>query len=212
MKNSLLIAFISVCTISFGQDKKLFLDLHVGARLGGYHADSSKLAPGLHADAGLGYMFNNVWGIKGSLGFDQFSSSADLASGSVSDKSSIIRANVELVADLDADRGLTDRKFDWMFHAGIGLASQFNSAYKESLTAAGKSLNDPLIKGNDDMISFIFGLTPQYNINESLKIDIDLSAVFLPLSDGFVDKTIQTSRYKGMYVLFNPSIGIHFKL
>jgi hypothetical protein len=62
------------------------------------------------------------------------------------------------------------------------------------------------------MISFLFGLTPQYNINESLKIDIDLSAVFLPLSDGFVDKTIQTSRYKGMYVLFNPSIGIHFKL
>lgn len=193
-------------------DKKLFLDLHAGGRIGGVHSEFSKVAPGLHLDAGLGYMLSPIWGLKGSLGYDQLNASGDIDGQTIDDNSLSLRANLEAVANISADRGITDRKMNYMFHVGLGLASQFHGAYKDSLIAAGTKLDDPLIKGNDDMLSIMCGFTPQYKISEAIYLEADLSLIFLPMADGVFDKLIEARQGKSMNVFLNPSIGISIHL
>ena len=192
------------------EPSKLFLDLHLGGRIGGIHSELSKDAPGLHLDAGLGYMLTPVWGIKGSLGYDQLSSKGDFNDVSIVDNSMSLRANLEAVANISADRGVTEKKANYMFHVGLGLASQFHPDFKDSLIASGVTFNDPLIKGNDDMLSIMFGFTPQFKISNSLFLEADLSFIFLPMADGVFDKLIENRKGKSMNVFLNPSIGISY--
>lgn len=193
------------------EPSKLFIDLHAGGRIGGVHSEFSQLSSGLHADAGMGYMFSSIWGIKGSLGYDQLSASSEETGTLIEDHSMLLRANLEAVADISADRGVSDSKMNYMFHVGLGLASQFHAAHKDSLLASGATLNDPLIKGNDDMLSIMFGITPRFKISNALAIEADLSFQFLPMADGVFDKVIENRRGKSMNVFFNPSVGISYR-
>jgi hypothetical protein len=190
--------------------KKLFLDIHAGGRIGGVHSEWSTGAPGLHMDGGLGYMLNDIWGLKGSLGYDQLNSSSDESGSLINDNSILVRANLEAVANISADRGVTERKMNYMFHVGLGLASQFHADFKDSLLASGTTLQDPLIKGNDDMLSIMFGITPQFKITNALFVEADLSFQFLPMADGVFDKVIENRKGKSMNVFMNPSIGISY--
>jgi hypothetical protein len=193
-------------------EKKLFLDLHAGGRIGSVHSEFSKGAPGLHLDAGLGYMLSPIWGLKGSLGYDQLNASGDVNGVTIDDNSMLLRANLEAVANISADRGITDRKMNYLFHVGLGLASQFHGSYKDSLEASGADLSDPLIKGNDDMLSIMCGFTPQFKISEAIYLEADLSLIFLPMADGVYDKLIEARQVKSMNVFLNPSIGISIHL
>jgi hypothetical protein len=216
IRKTIIFLSVTLTFVSFSQEvdanKKLFLDLHAGGRIFGVHSELSEGLPGLHVDAGLGYMLSPIWGLKGSLGYDQLNASGDLNGKSIDDNSFSFRANLEAVANISADRGIMDRKMNYLFHVGIGLASQFHSAYKDSLTAAGVKLNDPLIKGNDDMLSFMCGFTPQYKLSESIYLEADLSLVFLPVADGVYDKLIDSRKGKSMNVFLNPSVGVSIHL
>jgi hypothetical protein len=121
-----------------------------------------------------------------------------------------VRANLEAVANISADRGVMERKMNYMFHVGLGLASQFHADFKDSLLASGATLQDPLIKGNDDMLSIMFGITPQFKITNALFVEADLSFQFLPMADGVFDKVIENRKGKSMNVFVNPSIGISY--
>ena len=193
-------------------EKKLFLDLHAGGRIGGVHSEYSKGAPGLHVDAGLGYMLSPIWGLKGSVGYDQLSASGEVNGLNIDDKSMSLRANLEAVANISADRGITENKMNYMFHVGLGLASQFHGAYKDSLEVSGADLSDPLIKGNDDMLSIMCGFTPQFKISDAIFLEADLSLIFLPMADGVYDKLIEVRQVKSMNVFLNPSVGISIHL
>lgn len=216
MKNFFLLGLVLMSLNVKGQrttqHDKLFLDLHAGARIGGENSRLSKGLPGMHIDAGIGYMLSPVWGLKGSLGYDQLNATLTSDGVTIDDQSFAIRANLEVVANLSVDKSIDQPNMNYLFHFGLGMASQFHSSYKDSLANSGTQFSDPLIKGNDDMLSIILGFTPQFKLSNSIYLDTDLSLVFLPLSDGVYDKLIDARQGKSMNVFLNTSIGLSIHL
>jgi hypothetical protein len=211
-----LIALLILTLPMIGQGQKqnsnFFFDLHAGGRLGGVHSKSSEGKPGLHVDAGMGYMLSSTWGIKGSIAFDQLNATGSKNDVTLNDNSVLYRANLEAIADLSADRGLKTVKYSCLFHIGFGLATHFHSDYRAAMIDNGVTFADPLIKGNDDMLSIIFGFTPQYKLTNSIYLEADFSLLLLPLSDGVYDKLIDNKKGKSMNAFFNPSLGLSIRL
>lgn len=192
-------------------DEGVFFDFNFGGRFSGAASDTVSMGPGLHFEGATGYMFSNLFGIRGVLGYDQFSTSVKGANPEVIDRSYMLRANLDAVVSISEIAGFGTAEFGMNFHAGFGIASQFNPSWKEDRKAAGVEFNDPFLKGNDDMFNVSMGLNPKYHINENLSINADISYILLLKRDVTVD-TYNNVKVEGMDGILNGSIGLTYRL
>jgi hypothetical protein len=152
------------------------------------------MGAGLNITGATGYMFSNIVGIRGVLGFDSFKTAVDGDEAGVEDKSYMLRATLEGVLSISQIANFGTDKFDLNFHAGFGFASHVNPSWKEDrLAVDGFEFEDPALKGNDDMINVVFGLTPKYHINENISITADFSYVMLMKKDWTNDRSNNTA-------------------
>ena len=189
----------------------MFFDLNIGTRISGANSDQVTLGAGMHIDGGIGYMFNGVIGIKGGLGFDTFKAVDENNAGS-EDKSLMIRTSLEGVLGIDQLANFGTPEFGLNFHAGFGFSTLTNPSWKQSkLDVAGFEFQDPMFKGNDDMVNIIFGLTPKYIINDNIAINADFSFIMLLKQDFTVDR-YNSVVTEGMTNYMTGSVGITYSL
>jgi len=210
----LVLLFCSAVTFgSFAQfsTDNMYLDLNLGLRSGGNHSAYSDLGAGFHIDGSVGYDFNTKYGVRGDLAFDIFNAKAKV--GSSNDKSLMSRISLQGVVNVGELAGFGTEKFGLKFHGGFGFATNSNPSFKDSQekkNAAG--FKDGGIKGNDDMFTIMFGLTPQYHINEKISVNLDLSLVLLTGQANYVDRSFDPSIKKSTGSIFNTAVGISYKL
>jgi len=212
MKKLVLSIFTVVSMGTFAQTitENLYFDLNLGTRVGGTTSDSSSLGAGLHIEGGVGYELNELYALKGDLGFDTYN--AKDAAGTTEDKSLGIRGSLQGVVNVSDLAGFGTETFGLKFHGGFGFYTNSNPSFKDSYTTNGGSFSDPCFKGNDDMINFIFGLNPQYHLTEQLSVNADLSLILLASQSNYIDRSTNNTVNKGMGNIFNASVGISFRL
>lgn len=212
MKKIVLFVFTSLSLGTFAQSftENLYFDANIGTRIGGAVSDSSSLGAGFHLEGGVGYELNDLYAIKADLGFDTYKATEN--SSDVADRSLGIRGSLQGVVNISDLAGFGTETFGLKFHGGFGFYTNSNPSYKDRFEQNGGKFEDAGFKGNDDMLNFIFGLTPQYHLSEKLSINADLSLVLLAKQSNFVDRGINNSANEGMGNIFNASVGISFRL
>ena len=221
MKHLFTILFTVVALFSNAQFiKKLSLDVNVGGRFGGAVADSVpnyKVSPGIHADGGVRYQLNELISIRGGLSYDGFKTSRDklndLDTANLEDNSSLISGSIEAVVNLKKLKFMSfiPEKIGLNFHAGLGLSTMSNSNVKKFNTDNNITPSDPGLKGNDDMVNIVFGLTPQYKLNDKISINLDLSTKLLVKQSLYVNPGQDSRVNDKMGNIFNVAVGATYK-
>jgi OOP family OmpA-OmpF porin len=219
MKHLFTILFTVVALFSNAQFiKKLSLDVNVGGRFGGAVSDDSltnyKVSPGIHADGGVRYQLNELISIRGGLSYDGFKTTGNVTPDSTStDNSSLISGTIEAVVNLKKLKFMSfiPEKIGLNFHAGLGLSTMSNTNFKDAYKADGREFADPGLKGNDDMINIVFGLTPQYKLNDKISINLDLSTKLLVKQSLYVNPGQDSRLNDKMGNIFNVAVGATYK-
>ena len=222
MKHLFTILFTVVALFSNAQFiKKLSLDVNVGGRFGGAVSDDSltnyKVSPGIHADGGVRYQLNELISIRGGLSYDGFKTSRDKLyetdTANLTDNSSLISGTIEAVVNLKKLKFMSfiPEKIGLNFHAGLGLSTMSNSNVKKFNTDNNITPSDPGLKGNDDMINIVFGLTPQYKLNDKISINLDLSTKLLVKQSLYVNPGQDSRLNDKMGNIFNVAVGATYK-
>jgi OmpA-OmpF porin, OOP family len=145
---------------------KFALDLNVGAAKPFHQFTPGYRTPTfgfVHVDLGGRYMLNDKFGMKAEFGYNTVKN----ASESKEFNNRLIRFNIQGVANLTNTLNFHDfcDKFGLLFHGGIGVASLRNDN------------SDGVFNWKDnqaaEMLSFMFGFTPQYKINDNFSINLD---------------------------------------
>ena len=209
MKHLFTILFTVVALFSNAQFiKKLSLDVNVGGRFGGAVADSVpnyKVSPGIHADGGVRYQLNELISIRGGISYDGFKTTWGTLTA---DNAGLISGSIEAVVNLNKLKFMSfmPEKIGLNFHAGAGLSTMSNPSFKE-----GREFTDPGMKGNDDMINIVLGLTPQYKLNDKISINLDLSTKLLLKQSLYVNASQNSSVNDKMGNIFNVAVGATYK-
>lgn len=147
---------------------KVAIDFNIGANkpfdqfVAGYRTPTFNF---VHIDIGARYMFNDKFGLKADFGYDDISS----ASESKEFNNNYLRGTIQGIVNLRNTLNIHDfsDKFGLLFHGGIGIATLRNENsdgffnYKNNNAA--------------EMLTFVFGFTPQYKVNDNLSINLDWS-------------------------------------
>ena len=212
MKNLFTILFTIVALFSNAQFiKKLSLDVNVGGRFGGavseslYNGAKAKVSPGIHFDGGVRYQLSELISLRGGISYDGFKTTWDTLTA---DKAGLISGSIEAVVNLKKLKFMSfmPEKIGLNFHAGLGLSTMSNPSFKE-----GREFSDPGMKGNDDMINMVFGLTPQYMLNDKISINLDLSTKLLLKQSLYVNASHNSSVNDKMGNIFNVAVGATYK-
>lgn len=205
------ITLVSIISLNAtAQDNSgVFFDFGVGTRLGGEVSDKATLGAGFHMNGGVGYMFTSYLGIKGDLGYNAFSAES-VTDASDIDRSYMVRASIQGVLSI-SDLAFNAEKFGLRFHTGFGLNTFSNPHYKEVYTETNE-FKDPYFKGNDDALSVIVGLTPEYIISEKLSITADVSYVTLFKQSHNIDREFGTTNIDKNTGISTISVGVSYKL
>jgi OOP family OmpA-OmpF porin len=217
MKHLFTILFTVVALFSNAQFiKKLSIDVNVGGRFGGAvdTINNYKVSPGIHVDGGVRYQLNELISIRGGLSYDGFKTTGNITSDSTStDNSSLISGTIEAVVNLKKLKFMSfiPEKIGLNFHAGLGLSTMSNSNVKKFNTDNNITPSDPGLKGNDDMINIVFGLTPQYKLNDKISINLDLSTKLLVKQSLYVNPGQDSRVNDKMGNIFNVAVGATYK-
>ncbi|TNF47832.1 MAG: hypothetical protein EP305_06860 [Bacteroidetes bacterium] len=210
MKRILLLAISLTTLFSFGQKKDgLFLDFNVGARFLGERSELVTMKPGFHLDGGVGYMFNDIIGVKGQLGMDWFKTVNNSNEAQI-DRSGMGRASLVAVISITELAELKNSDFELKAELGGGIASINNPSWKEDRTSNGVEFNDPFIKGNDDMFHFIVGLNPQYHLDRNWTLNAHVSYIGLIKQDHTLDRFNYVDA-SGLTSVMNVSVGVNYR-
>ena len=164
----LLFSFLISTSILFGQDNainKLSIDGGVGFNnsilpfTSGY--SNSYFNP-FNLNIGARKMVNNKFGFKVDFGYDYLSESGK----SLKFNTHYVRTSFQGVANLATilQFNTFTQKFGLLAHGGAGFSSMLAKNHK-------------LLKETDEMVHLIFGLTPQYKVNEKIALNIDISKI-----------------------------------
>jgi hypothetical protein len=168
MYKFLLFSFLISTSILFGQDNainKLSIDGGVGFNnsiLPFSYGYSNKYINPFNLNIGARKMFNNKFGVKVDFGYDNLSESGT----SLSFNTHYVRSSFQGVANLASilQFNTFTQKFGLLAHGGAGFSSML-------------AKNRQLVKETDEMVHLIFGLTPQYKVNEKIALNIDISMI-----------------------------------
>jgi OOP family OmpA-OmpF porin len=125
-----------------------------------------------HFDLGIRYMFNQDWGLKGTLAYDKFTGD-------------------------DASFGLKSFRIDAQGHYNLGKAIGLVLATRETVgmfvhSGFGVTLNNSIYKNDfqDETINYIIGLTPLIRISERIALSTDFSYIFNFKQDHYFDGVV----------------------
>jgi hypothetical protein len=182
-------------------------DGYMGGRFGGEHSEFSKMGPGGHFNGGITFWFNKKIGLRGDASADFFK--ARRIENDFTDRSLLLRSTIQAVFNLSEIFGKHTHKFELIFHTGIGGASSFNPDFKRKFDG---EFTDKLIKGNDDMIAVVAGLTPKIKVNKRVSVNFDMSFVVLPMQNNYFDRTYDNTYFNKTGFLVNTSMGLSYRL
>ncbi|MDA7803882.1 porin family protein [Crocinitomix sp.] len=211
MKNFLIILLTGASFLANAQTEKgIFFDANLGTRIGGQTSEFATLKPGFHAEGGMGYMFSNIIGIKGHIGYSTFNA-VSVANTGFNDKSSIFNATLEGVLGLSQLAGFGTEKFDLYVHAGFGFNTFSNPDYKEGYTTTSE-FKDRFFKGNDDAMNVTFGLTPRFHINEKFSLNVDAAYSVIFNQSNSLDRQIGNTSLEGASGMTFVTLGMTYRL
>lgn len=187
-----------------------FLEGNFGTRLLGATSESVDMSPGFNTNLSLGIFTSDRLGFKGRYDFNTFK----FTPGFNNQDNSIGRmhsVSFEVLTDILPLVGVTKFR-DWriILHGGAGLSTYRNvdyADYREEIW----SWDDPGIKGNDDMIHAIVGITPQYHINGRWSLNLDISSFFLFKQDLTFDR-FSIEPKTGVGNIMTASLGATLRL
>lgn len=185
-----------------------FNKLSVGASIGSHDGmapttSATKSYQLHHYGVNARYMLNNRFGVMADLGYDLFD-----FEGSAGNNTNYVRTSIQAVVNA-ADILRFDSwcpKAGLLIHGGAGISNMWQ---KDLYT---DSVNRPLFDNSDDMTNFIFGITPQYKINDRFSVNADLSFIFHGRQSYKFDFSERNLRHGiGGYFL-NTSIGVTYAI
>ena len=216
MKNLFTILFTVVALFSNAQFiKKLSIDVNIGGRFGGAVSDtvildkSASLSPGIHVDGGVRYQLSDLISVRGGLSYDGFKTTL----GESTDKAGLISGSVEAIVNLKSIKFMSfiPEKIGLNFHAGFGLSTMANPSFKKSFEDNNIEFADPGLKGNDDMVNIVLGLTPQYKLNDKISINLDLSTKLLVKQSLYVNASQDSRLNETTGNIINVAVGATYK-
>jgi OOP family OmpA-OmpF porin len=203
MYKFLLFSFLISTSILFGQDNainKLSIDGGVGFNnsilpfTSGY--SNSYFNP-FNLNIGARKMFNNKFGFKVDFGYDYLSESGK----SLKFNTHYVRTSFQGVANLATilQFNTFTQKFGLLAHGGAGFSSML-------------AKNRQLVKETDEMVHLIFGLTPQYKVNEKIALNIDISMIQNFKQHYTFDYNAHNPANARRGSLANLTVGISYKI
>jgi OOP family OmpA-OmpF porin len=179
MKNK--IALIALVVIGFtshaqgldGNFNQLSLEASYGMSIPSNYASSSLTNDNFksvtHFEGGIRYMFDQDWGVKGTLSFDKFTGN-------------------------EANFGLNSFRMDAQAQYNLGKALGLVLATRQTVgmylhTGFGVTLNKSIYKNDfqDETINYIIGVTPLFKITEGIALSTDLSYILNYKQDHYFD-------------------------
>lgn len=186
-----------------------FVDANVGTRLLGKTSTNVNLSAGINANASIGYLFSEKFGIKGRYDFNSFKFSPGF-NGQSTSIGRMHSFSLEACTDLiTLIKGEEIRNWRFVLHGGAGLSSYGNVDYRE-FREEFDPWEDPLIKGNDDMGHVILGITPQYHISGRWSLNLDISTFILIKQSNTFDR-FSDVRVNGLGNVTTVSLGLTFR-
>jgi OOP family OmpA-OmpF porin len=200
-----LVFFITNFSLSQGYNNRWSIELNPGVSnavkpyTNGYWSNTIGL---YHISAGTRFMFNNKYGLKLDIGFDRIrhdkTSLYNNTGTSLPFTSKYARTSVQFV--MDVGRLLQFENFSektsLLFHTGGGMSWLWSKVNPET----------------DKMVNFMFGLAPQFKVNERFSITTDVSFVWHIYQQYTWDmyNSVFNRGFDGFYA--NGTIGLNFYL
>lgn len=157
----------------------------------GYYTKDYNL---FHADLGVRYMFNNKFGLKVDVGYDQFEN----ASKSASFDGKYYRTDIQGVVNLGRVLNFEEwtQRLNVQAHTGIGYAFMTNDRFE----------------GTDNMLNHIVGLTGQVKLSERIALNADFSMINNVRQSNTFDGGIAPEDRGFNGTLYNATIGLSIYL
>ena len=196
MKKILLgFAFLSALTqINAQEYDKWSLDLgfgihQVGAPLNNGYA----VNPLGQGNLGIRYMFNERFGLRADLGYNQFQES----NGSSSFSSNYYRASLEGVVNLGNILKFNNwtKRLNLLAHGGLGFSIL--------------NITEPVVSGDDNMATLNFGITPQFKISERIAVFADFSSLLNFGQENTFNGGVNSDQRESNISIFNTSLGVN---
>jgi hypothetical protein len=145
-------------------------------------------------------------GVKLDFGIDTYNavSPFKVQGANIQDKSLTIRSTMQ-VEYFFGNKNLL------VLHGGVGVASNSNPRFKDIYTANGFEFTDAGVKGNDDMLCFILGLTPTFPLSKNILLIGDASFL-LQRAHYYLNRSISPAEINKWSGLFTCSLGLGIKL
>ena len=201
----ILLLFFSNSVISQGYNNRWSIELNPGVSnavkpyTNGYWSNTIGL---YHISAGTRFMFNNKYGLKWDIGFDRIrhdkTSLYNNTGTSLPFTSHYARTSVQFVLDVGRLMQFENfsEKTSLLLHTGGGMSWLWSKVNPET----------------DRMVNFMFGLAPQFKVNERFSITTDVSFVWHIYQQYTWDmyNSVFNRGFDGFYA--NGTIGLNFYL
>jgi outer membrane protein OmpA-like peptidoglycan-associated protein len=200
-----LIFFITNFSLSQGYNNRWSIELNPGVSnaVKPYSPDYWSNTIGLyHISAGTRFMLNNKYGLKWDIGYDRIShDKTGIFNNTGTSKpftSKYARTSVQFVVDVGRLLQFENfsEKTSLLFHTGGGMSWLWSKVNPET----------------DEMVNFMFGLAPQFKVNERFSITTDVSFVWHIYQQYTWDmyNSVFNRGFDGFYA--NGTIGLNFYL
>ena len=200
-----LIFFIANFSFSQGYNNRWSIELYPGVSnaVKPYTPDYWSNTIGLyHISAGTRFMFNNKYGLKWDIGYDRIRhDKTGIWNNTGTSKpftSKYARTSVQFVVDVGRLLQFENfsEKTSLLFHTGGGMSWLWSKVNPET----------------DKMVNFMFGMAPQFKVNERFSITTDVSFVWHIYQQYTWDmyNSVFNRGFDGFYA--NGTIGLNFYL
>lgn len=168
----------------------------------GIHQAGSTMSSGYdhnpfgQANLGVRYMFNERFGLRLDLGYNNFKNTDK----SLPFKSTLYRASFEGVVNLGniLKFHTWSKRINLLAHGGFGFSSL--------------NILEPFDNGGDMLSTLNFGITPQYKISNRFSVFLDFSSLINFSQKYNFDGGLNSATRESNISLFNTSIGLNVAL
>lgn len=149
-----------------------FIDGNAGVRLLGKTSDAADMKIGPTFNAGLGYLINEKFGLKGRVDYNKIVTTSSMQEDVQNSFALSLEGVVKLIQVFGEER---PRDFALILHGGAGITAMFNPEWRDNQRDANIPFEGPGLKGTDDMFHVVIGITPQYHFNSKVSLNLDVS-------------------------------------
>lgn len=203
MKNIVLIALFLCLGIQVNAQEYNQWSIDFGA---GVHRIVNPLSEGYQSDLfGLGqanlgvrYMFNEKFGLRLGVGYNEFKEREN----SLPFRANYYRTNIEGVVNIGNLFKFSSwtQRFNLLFHSGVGYSNL-------------KTITPVDTGSGEGIFNIMLGFTPQYKLSNRISLFLDASTIIHDSQNSNYDGSQTTSNSKGISTsLFNTSIGVSISL